>query len=443
MGSINLKHTGAGGAITLSSDGTSLLLDGSAVGGGGGDLITSTSFPSTGFTLTNSDKGKYYHMTGSNQTVTLPASSAISAGWYVFLSLDKNAVYRLDIAVASGDSWYNGEISTYSIYSGNTVLVVYRGSGEWGLIGNDYYMATSAYGSGSRPTSNGARAVAIGASAVAVGNYTYAFGKDSYATGLYATAMTRSRASAASAFAAAIDTNSSSYGASGANSIAIGKNAKATTGNAVAIGSRATASASASMSFSTSYANYGNVSSAANAITMGDGNAASATSAIATGYGANSDVQGKHAHANGSFGDGNAEGSAQRGTFVLRCDTTDATAEALRTNTGAAATANQITLPNNSCYGFTGTIIAREDSSSTNDFAVWEIKGGAVRAASAATTALGTYNINKISESAGAANWSIALSADTTNGAVAITVTGEASHNIRWVATVNTTEVIY
>ena len=35
MGSINLDNTGSGGAITLSSDGTSLLLDGSAVGGGG------------------------------------------------------------------------------------------------------------------------------------------------------------------------------------------------------------------------------------------------------------------------------------------------------------------------------------------------------------------------------------------------------------------------
>ena len=35
MGSINLDNTGSGGEINLSSDGTSLLLDGSAVGGGG------------------------------------------------------------------------------------------------------------------------------------------------------------------------------------------------------------------------------------------------------------------------------------------------------------------------------------------------------------------------------------------------------------------------
>ena len=138
MGKIELDHTGSGSGVTLSSDGTDLLLDGTAIGGGGGDLITSASFPSASFTLTNSDKGKYYHMTGSNQTITLPSSSAISAGWYVFVSLDKNAVYRLNINAASGDSWYNGETSSYSIYAGNTVLVIYRGSGEWGLIGNDY-----------------------------------------------------------------------------------------------------------------------------------------------------------------------------------------------------------------------------------------------------------------------------------------------------------------
>ena len=273
------------------------------------------------------------------------------------------------------------------------------------------------------------------------GNTAVGYGAKAMAS--YSIALTNSYASGASSFAAAVGNNTSSYGASGANSVAMGYLAKATAGNAVAIGSRATASASASMSFCTSYANYGNVSSAANAITMGDGNSASATSSIATGYAANANVQGKHAHANGSFGGGNAEGSAQRGTFVLRCDTTDATAEALRTSSGTASTDNQVVLPNDSCYGFTGTVIAREDSSATNDFAIWEIKGGAVRGASASTTALGTYNINKISESTGATNWSIALSADTTNGAVAITVTGEASHNIRWVATVNTTEVTY
>ena len=39
--------------------------------------------------------------------------------------------------------------------------------------------------------------------------------------------------------------------------------------------------------------------------------------------------------------------------------------------------------------------------------------------------------------------WTLALSADTTNGALAITATGAASTNIRWVAYVQTSEVIY
>ena len=34
MGKIELDHTGSGGGITLSSDGTSLLLGGTAIGGG-------------------------------------------------------------------------------------------------------------------------------------------------------------------------------------------------------------------------------------------------------------------------------------------------------------------------------------------------------------------------------------------------------------------------
>ena len=36
MGSINIDNTGSGSGVTLSSDGTDLLLDGSAIGGGGG-----------------------------------------------------------------------------------------------------------------------------------------------------------------------------------------------------------------------------------------------------------------------------------------------------------------------------------------------------------------------------------------------------------------------
>ena len=50
MGSINLKHTGSGSAIALSSDGTSLLLDGTAIGGGSANAVATTTVPVSGQT---------------------------------------------------------------------------------------------------------------------------------------------------------------------------------------------------------------------------------------------------------------------------------------------------------------------------------------------------------------------------------------------------------
>ena len=432
MGKIELDHTGSGSGVTLSSDGTDLLLDGTAIGGGGGDLITSASFPSASFTLTNSDKGKYYHMTGSNQTITLPSSSAISAGWYVFVSLDKSAVYRLNINAASGDSWYNGETSSYSIYAGNTVLVIYRGSGEWGLIGNDYYMATSAYGSSSRPTANGGRAVAIGAAAVAAGNYTYAFGKDAYATGLYATAMTRSRAGAGSAFAAAIDTNTSSYGATGTNSVAIGNLAKTVGINTLAIGARAQTTGASAIAIGHSYGNYGCVA-ASGGIAIGDGNNADAIFSTALGYRAKAATKGKFAFAVGQFA---AQGDAQGGMYILRADTTDATATVLTTNNSTAAADNQIVAASDTCIMFSGTLVAMQNGA--QDQGGWEIKG--LLKNDGGTTTLVSSNIQTF---AGGNGWTVALTADNTNNALAITCTGEAAHNIRWVANISTSEVTY
>jgi hypothetical protein len=42
-----------------------------------------------------------------------------------------------------------------------------------------------------------------------------------------------------------------------------------------------------------------------------------------------------------------------------------------------------------------------------------------------------------------AAAWTIAVTADTTYGTLAVTVTGEAGKNIRWVCTLESTETIY
>jgi hypothetical protein len=278
---------------------------------------------------------------------------------------------------------------------------------------------TSSVAIGRLAKASGTDAVAYGAQTVASGNFSSALGLAAQATGSYGIAIGFNTLASGALTATAIGANSSGGGslASGNGSVALGGSTSSGLG-----------------SFS---AGQSTIASGSNSYALGFGATASGINSVALGgRNANADIYGKIAF--GGYFTG-----YQSGLFTLVSDTIDATPEALTTNNSAAGTTNQIVLPNNSAYGFTGTLIAREDSASTNDFAVWEIKGGAVRGATAATTSLGTYNINKISESAGAANWSIALSADTTNGAVAITVTGEAAHNIRWVATINTAEVIY
>ena len=225
-------------------------------------------------------------------------------------------------------------------------------------------------------------------------------------SGAQATALTQSYASGANSFAAAIANNTSSYGATGANSVAIGYQAKATNTYGVSLGKGATSTGNRGYAIG----NDSTASGTKSGVFGGDGNTASGGSSVAIGgYYANARENNKVVFGGGYLGVGAGTNLNQSGILPLGAVTTDATATVMRSDNLTAGTTNQIILPNNSVYGFTGTVIAREDSSSTDDFAVWEIKGGAVRGASASTTALGSYNINKISESTGAANWSIAL----------------------------------
>jgi hypothetical protein len=195
---------------------------------------------------------------------------------------------------------------------------------------------------------------------------------------------------------------------------------------ALALGVYAKASASSSIAIS--------------AETSGYYTEALQSNSVAIGTRAKANIRGKFAFANGAFGD---NGDAQLGIFSLRSDTTDATAEALTTNKSTAGTTNQIILPNNSAFSFSGTIIARQQAADGSNYASWEIKGALLRDANAASTVLGNGIVNKLFATAGASAWAIALTADTTNGGLKIEATGAAATDIRWVATVNTSEVTY
>jgi hypothetical protein len=135
-------------------------------------------------------------------------------------------------------------------------------------------------------------------------------------------------------------------------------------------------------------------------------------------------------------------GVQQLGTLLLGVQTTDATATVLRSNNSAAGTTNQVILPNNSAYYFKGTVVAGVTGGGNTKG--WTVEGVIKRGANAASTAIvGTATVTSSYADAGASTWVITATADTTNGGLAITVTGQAATTIRWVAQICTTEMTY
>lgn len=339
-----------------------------------------------------------------------------------------------------------------------------------------------AIGQIARATNN--RSLALGYNPLASGEFSAAIGRDTTASSTNATALGAnsgnqgsqavtgsgamafggSYASGTDSFAAAVANNTSTYGATGAGSVAIGYQAKATPGYGIAIGYLSKAiggdacvaigpamTASGWYSLAIGGLN-GTASGQSSSVVGGDGgsatanyatviggnqNTANAVNAYALGAYALSSIEGKYTYASNRF---SSLGDAQTGTFVLRKATTDATPLALASNTFAAGTTNQVILPNNSAYAFSGMIVARRKASEGTQAAAWRVEGLIRRDNTAASTVLVNSALTVIDNTP---DWSIALSADTGNGGLAVTVTGAAATNIRWVATLQTSEVTY
>lgn len=137
-----------------------------------------------------------------------------------------------------------------------------------------------------------------------------------------------------------------------------------------------------------------------------------------------------------------AAGVSQAALLILARQTTDATATVICSDSGSAGTTNQVILPNNSAYYFKGEVVAGVTGGGNTKG--WFIEGVIKRGANAASTALvGTPTVTSNYADAGASTWTVAAAADTTNGGLKITVTGQAATTIRWVAQVRTTEMTF
>lgn len=151
-------------------------------------------------------------------------------------------------------------------------------------------------------------------------------------------------------------------------------------------------------------------------------------------------VRGRGAWASGQFA---TPGDAQAGEYVLRRQTSDATATALTTDGGTPGPANQILMASKSVYACRVLVVAR-DIGGGNGKAMWDFTVLARRDSGA--------NPLVTSSPSGAAapsistgtvtGWTVTIGADGPNGTMSITVIGAAGTSINWVARVMSVEVV-
>ena len=182
-----------------------------------------------------------------------------------------------------------------------------------------------------------------------------------------------------------------------------------------------------------------NTSSGSNSGTFGQNNISSGPSSYAIGqYASTNSINNRISIAAGAFA---TAGDCQTSKFILKVLTSGNTATDITSNGTAYAngTNNYILLSNQSAFRFKGTIVGKQ-SGSVNA-AVWEVDGFIVRGANAAATTLNISNVNLVQNTPA---WGTpTLAADTTIGCLRVQVTGAAATNIRWIANIETTEVIY
>lgn len=277
--------------------------------------------------------------------------------------------------------------------------------------------ATNPLQPGQGPVTFGPYSVAIGYDCLTNTNasYSLALGDQARTNTSRAVAIGQSYSGGDKSFAVNIGTNANSYGATGSNSIAAGYLARSTGAYSTAIGRDC-------------------IASGVNAFSIGRQSTASSEGSIALGYRANSNVIGSFAFANGVFA---ATGDAQGRIYILRGNTTDATARVLTTDGNITPSIfNGVRLDSDTVITFDGVITAMQNGAQA--YAGWRVEGlivndgGTVTLVNSSTTVIQN-----------ASSWGMVLGADNSNKILTITVTGEASHNIRWVANIRTSEVTY
>ncbi len=424
----DISATGAG----------SVTIDGATPGGGGSPDLFAENYD------------------GTTTKPSATGNNAIAVGTSIYGGVDIPATASGSSSVALGAN---------ALASGGASVAMSRSKASGS------YSFSAAGGNGQSYGASGYGAVAIGSSTNARADSSVALGQSAYTqTGTQSVAIGDSYASGSHSLAAAISTNTSTYGATETSSLALGSQAKAAGSYSVAIGSQATTISgfSGAVALGSSHAKGNNSIAAAignsgtqfgaignNSVAMGYEATTSSTASVAIGYRAKattsdatvfgvegqSAIQCKTAFGGRKF---TSSGDCQGAKYILKAETTDATPKEMVTGYASSSVYfNRIlALENNSAYAFHGTIVARQKASEGTASAAWKIEGLIRREGSDATTVLVNSTITALDNTP---SWGLSLSANTATNAgnLAITVTGAASTNIRWASNIDTTELTY
>jgi hypothetical protein len=147
---------------------------------------------------------------------------------------------------------------------------------------------------------------------------------------------------------------------------------------------------------------------------------------------------------------GSSASYAQGATMSLGGSTSAAAPTRMITSDGSTSVVtssgsrNVLFLPNNSLFGFKGSIVAAVTGAAAN--AMWTFEGSISRGANAASTSLlgiPTISVMSMDSVASTNGWYISITADKTNGALNINVKGDPTLGVRWYCRLETTEVAY
>lgn len=165
------------------------------------------------------------------------------------------------------------------------------------------------------------------------------------------------------------------------------------------------------------------------AVLGGQNNTAGTDYSTVSGANAISRRVGERVHASG----GSGNGDAQVCEGLLRVTTSDGT-------TTEATTPSRILIATSTCVTFIVKVAARR-SGVAGEYGGWIFAGTIARDSAASSTQIvGSVTQIAANKTSAASAWSVTVDADTTNGALRVQVTGEASKTVVWAISYDLTE---